>query len=287
VTSTSRRAVLGGGLAAGVVGLAGCGGSPREEPRGARRVRYGADPSQHADLRRPARGVRDRGLTVALLHGGYWLSAYGADLMEPLARRLAGLGVTTWNLEYRRVGSGGGWPATFEDVAAGLDALADQDVPRTTVLLGHSAGGHLAGWAASRTAQTPGGAARVPLVRVLSLAGVLDLTAAAAQSPSAGPVAALMGGTPDQQPERYRQGDPTLLVPASCPVIAVRATDDRVVDPAQSPAYVAAAREAGGEATLVEVPGDHFAMIDPGSTAGRQVVRLALDGDTRSVPKPG
>ena len=92
---------------------------------------------------------------VVVIHGGYWRSQYGAELGEPLARDLAAHGMAAWNLEYRRAGNGGGWPHTFEDILAGIDQLADLagthalDLGRV-VALGHSAGGHLAVWAAGR-----------------------------------------------------------------------------------------------------------------------------------------
>ena len=93
--------------------------------------------------------------TVVLLHGGYWLPQYGLDLMEPLADRFTELGFATWNVEYRRVGAGGGFPATLTDVAAAVDRLAGpgcrQGSPSRSSCVGHSAGGHLAAWAASRT----------------------------------------------------------------------------------------------------------------------------------------
>ncbi len=96
---------------------------------------------------------------AVLLHGGYWRARWGRDLMDGLAADLAARGFAAWNLEYRRVGAGGGWPATFDDVAAGLDAVADLDGvdPGRVAVVGHSAGGHLALWLASRTrASAPG-----------------------------------------------------------------------------------------------------------------------------------
>ncbi|HEY8858117.1 MAG TPA: alpha/beta hydrolase, partial [Gaiellales bacterium] len=113
--------------------------------------RYGADQSQVADLHTPAAG---EGWPVAVvLHGGFWRERYDRTLMEPLCADLAESGWAAWNLEYRRVGGGGGWPATFDDVAAGIDHLAAVAAPldrARVVTIGHSAGGHLALWAASR-----------------------------------------------------------------------------------------------------------------------------------------
>jgi acetyl esterase/lipase len=246
-----------------------------------RRIRYGeADDAQFADLRMPE---DDPLATVVLLHGGYWLPQYGLDLMDPLATTLTGLGYATWNVEYRRTSAGGGFPNTLTDVAAAVDRLAGPGLPTglsdTVVLLGHSAGGHLAAWAASRRSTTPGGAAKVPLTGMISLSGVLELTEAASDPPSSEPVIAFMGGTPTQAPARYPLADPSRLVPASCPVWAVHAEDDVVVSASQSSGYVQRARAAGGRAELVSVPGDHFTLIDPSSQAFPTVKRLV--GDAR------
>jgi acetyl esterase/lipase len=222
-------------------------------------VHYGTDHQQYADLRRPH--GRARG-TVVLLHGGYWQAAFGAALMTPMAERLTEQGYVTWNVEYRRVGTGGGYPATLEDVATAIDHLEAQHLPPAMVV-GHSAGGHLAVWAASRTARTPGGAPRVALRSAVSLSGVLDLTTAALEPGPSAPTIAFMGGTPDQAPGRYAVADPRLLVPATCPVTACQADRDQVVPPDQARRYVAADTAAGGHATFRSLRGDHFAIIDP------------------------
>jgi acetyl esterase/lipase len=206
--------------------------------------------------------------TVVLLHGGYWLPEYGLELMEPLARRLTELGYATWNVEYRRTGAGGGFPTTLTDVAAAVDRLDGKALPagiaEDVVLLGHSAGGQLAVWAASRTAATPGGEPRLRPRGAISLAGVLDLVLAGSGSASA-QVSAFMGSTPQGSPRTYALADPTQLVPAGCPVWAVHAADDQTVPPEQSASYVASARAAHAVVERVVVPGDHFAIIDPGA----------------------
>lgn len=230
---------------------------------------YGEDPSQYADLHLPAgtpRGV------VVVIHGGFWKSAYNAqDLGSPLAADLAGRGWAAWNLEYRRVGDGqgggGGTPTTFDDVAAGIDLLADVapglDLDLATVVtLGHSAGGHLATWAAARGRYD--WPQRVPVTHVISQAGVLDLRAAAADGLGAGAVEALLGHPPTEADARY---DPAQQLPLDVPVWCVHGTADANVPLTQSTSYVERATAAGDEAVLVEVDGDHFVVIDPGSPA--------------------
>lgn len=289
VPRPTRRGLLGAGVGLGALaGLAGCGAtgssgtSPGASSAGAAsggadpevdRVFYGSDRDhQFVDVRRPT--GRTLG-TVALIHGGYWQAGYGLDLMNALATRFTELGHVTWNVEYRSVGAGGGWPTTFTDVAAALDRIPrESGVPREVVLLGHSAGGHLAGWAASRSARTPGGAPTLTPRSAISLSGLLDLSAAATAPESAGPTRALMGGTPAQQPERYALGDPALLVPAACPVVAVQATQETVIPTDQSASYAAKARAAGGRVTEVALEGDHFTLIDPTHPSFARLQRL-------------
>ncbi|MCW2865996.1 MAG: alpha/beta hydrolase [Marmoricola sp.] len=296
-TGPTRRTVLRAGLvlpAAGVLGAAAaCGPSsggraagPTTAPassaspaRGTQRLFYGPDHDQQLlDVRRPTGAPgpsAPSARTVVLVHGGYWQSSYGLDLMVPLAERLTSRGHVTVNVEYRRVGSGGGWPATFTDVAAALDLVSRRDdLPREVVVVGHSAGGHLAAWAASRTGRTPGGAPAGRLLRALSLSGLLDLTAAAAAPESGGATRSLMGGGPEEHPERYRLGDPALLTPATCPVVAVQAADERVIPTDQAADYVRVATRAAGRASAVTVPGDHFTLIDPDSAAWRRIQGL-------------
>jgi acetyl esterase/lipase len=102
---------------------------------------YGDDPNQVGDLRLPT-GEGPYPVAV-LLHGGFWRERYRREIMDRLAADLTARGWATWNLEYRRMGaSGGGWPATLDDVAAGIDALVDQpvDLERVTVI-GHKQSG--------------------------------------------------------------------------------------------------------------------------------------------------
>src|SRR5207244_5343392 len=119
-------------------------------------------------------------------------------------------GYVAWNIEYRRVGQeGGGWPGTFDDVAAAADALAD--IPeidqRRLVAVGHSAGGHLALWLASRTA------VRVRLRGAVSQAGVADLEQAHADDLGSGAVASFLGGSPSDLPDRYAEASPAARIP--------------------------------------------------------------------------
>lgn len=243
-----------------------------QEEDGVETITYGADPSQFAELTRPtgtSAGV------VVVIHGGFWRSQYDLSLGRPLAASLAAEGWTAYNVEYRRVGNGGGWPQTFDDIASAIDRLADVgDVDTARVVtLGHSAGGHLAVWAAGRPRLT-GSAWADPAVTVtaaISQAGVLDLTAATAEDLGGGAVQRFMGGTVD---DRYAQADPMALVPLDVPVRCVHGTSDDTVPLSQSVDYVARAKAAGGDTELTEVEGDHFIVIDPSSQAWAGTLEL-------------
>jgi acetyl esterase/lipase len=263
-------------------------------------VSYGPDRSQRADLHLPAeRGhVVGGHRVIVLIHGGSWTARYGRTVMRGLAGDLRRRGWAVWNIEYRRVGNGGGWPATFDDVAAAIDHLPELDAPldleRVTVL-GHSAGGHLALWAAGRErlpAGAPGhiaGEPRVRVERVVAQAGVCDL-ADAYRRWGGGAVRALMGGSPEELPERYAAGDPMRLLPLSMPALLVHGTLDETVSVKLSRRYERAARAAGSQVDLVEVPGEagrHRAHIDPRGAAWAEVTRrLPAPGSFEASPRP-
>ncbi len=221
------------------------------------RSEYGAHHAQFGELYRPTEATYAG--TVVIVHGGFWRAKYGLALGRPLANDLAARGYVAWNLEYRRVGDGGGWPATFDDIAQGIDHLSTLDVDTSGVVaVGHSAGGHLAVWAAGRSTPT------VRLTGAVSQAGVLDLAVAQDTGVGAGAAADLLGGTPAEVPDRYRLADPIQRLPLEVPVLCVHAQGDVNVPIAQSTAYV---RAAGGSAALREVAGDHFTLIDPTTPA--------------------
>ena len=263
-----RRTLLALGMWGAVGSLAAACGAPPARA-GDRRVAYGEDASQYADLYLPAgtpRGV------VVVVHGGYWMSGYDATLGAPLAASLADEGWAAWNLEYRRVGNGGGVPATLDDVAAGIDALTGTGLDLTTVLaLGHSAGGQLAAWSAARGRFDRWSPVRVPVTGVLSQAGVLDLRGGAAAGLGGGAVQAFVGGPPGPEV------DPLQQVPLDVPVRCVHGRSDSIVPLSQSSTYVDAAREAGADASLTEVDGDHFAVIDPTSPAWATQLELLAE----------
>lgn len=241
---------------------------------------YGADRSQRGDLHLPVTDGPHR--VIVLIHGGSWRKRYGRRVMRAIAADLVRRGWAVWNIEYRRIGGGGGWPDTFADVAAAIDRLdglhPSLDMKRVDVL-GHSAGGHLALWAAGREGLPPGapgafaGRPRVPLRRAISLAGVCDLTGAYADW-HGGAVRELMGGSPERLPERYAVADPLRRVPLGLPVLLVHGVLDETVSVRLSRRYAEAAVAAGGEVEIVEIEGEagrHRAFVYPEGQAWAHV----------------
>jgi acetyl esterase/lipase len=231
---------------------------------------YGPHPSQLAELFLPA-GTGPHPVAI-VVHGGYWRAQYDRSLMEGLCGDLVTHGVAAWNIEYRRVGAGGGWPVTFLDVAAGVDLVADLDsidLSRVAAV-GHSAGGQLAFWAAARPtlpADAPGSAPRVSITAAVSQAGVLDLTLAAGLMPSATPTKALLGD-PGEHFERYVLASPRERLPLGIPQLVLHGERDDTVSIRISTSYAAAAHEAGDPCELVVLSHvGHFEHIDAGEEA--------------------
>jgi acetyl esterase/lipase len=243
---------------------------------------YGPLPEQVLDLRLPSGPART---LVVLVHGGFWRAEYDRTHTGPLADALARAGYAVAVPEYRRVGSpGGGWPGTFDDIAAFTDALDGIGAgyglrPGRTVLVGHSAGGHLALWAAARHRLPEGspwrGAWRPD--GVVSLAGCASLGLCDALDLDHGATSGLLGGRAAEVPDRYALADPAALLPLGVPVTLLHGLRDVNVPPEVSRDYAARAERAGDPVRLVEMPElEHFAVIDPDSAAWPQLL-AAID----------
>lgn len=272
--------------------------------RAVRTIAYGPEFSQAGELYLPA--GEGPFPTVVLIHGGWWTAMFDRRQVVPLAEDLVSRGFAVWNIDYRSIGEpGGGWPGTFEDVAAAVDAVADLDPAIDTsrvMIVGHSAGGHLATWTAHRSVLpdgVPGAHPRVRLLGAVTLAGILDLVAADkaklgtvladldAEQPAGAPepsrpdlwagVAAevgdgimplLLGGHVAEYGDRYASASPTLLRDGGVPVLVVHGTTDDVIPAAYGRAYTEAAESKGADVSFVPSPGTgHFGVIDPNGYA--------------------
>ncbi|MEV6899515.1 alpha/beta fold hydrolase [Amycolatopsis sp. NPDC051372] len=271
-----------------------------DDPAGARvrTIAYGPSPSQVGELYLPE-GAGPFPVVV-LAHGGFWTALYDRRQMTRLADDLLARGYAVWNVEYRRLGEpGGGWPGTFTDFAAAVDAVATLDpaldVSRV-VLVGHSTGGQLSAWAAGRSdlpAGAPGADPKVTPGAVVSLAGVLDLRGAAharlgreladpdLPAPAGAPVEAdpayvpavaalagdglvpaLLGGTPATAPDRYALATPA---DTGVPLLVVHGDADEIIPAAQ-------ARSPYAQETVNVTGGGHFEVIDPANPSWARVV---------------
>jgi len=236
-----------------------------------RTLHYGALEHQTGDLHLPDCPVR---AVVCLLHGGFWRMPYACQEMTPLADDLAGRGFAVWNIEYRRIGGGGGWPATFLDVSAAVDYLAEiadhgLDLPLGQLIVaGHSAGGHLALWSARRSGFPGINNVRVRVDAVAGLAPVADLAKAHSLAVGRNSVDEFLGGSPLSVEARYRVSSPRFLLPLRVRQLIIHGTEDDALPVSLSRAYVEAARQAGDSVAYVELEGaGHMDFLDTGTPA--------------------
>ncbi|GHE32855.1 hypothetical protein GCM10017673_39630 [Streptosporangium violaceochromogenes] len=225
--------------------------------RPARRVAYGEHPAQWAEARTP-RGAAGPAPVAVLVHGGYWRSVWGADLMDALCVDLADRGFAAWNVEYRSPDVHG-WAATVGDVARGL-ALASAGASGPVVVIGHSAGGQLALRAAADDRRA---------ALAVSLAGVLDLVEGDLRHLGSGAVAAALGGSAVELPQVYRRSSPLERLPLGVPQLVVQGDGDDLDLIDLNRRYARAAGESGDEVTYLELSGDHFDVIAPASPIWR------------------
>jgi acetyl esterase/lipase len=259
----------------------------RTRPPADHRVAYGEGPLHFGELRLPA-GPGPHPLAV-LIHGGCWRAQYDLGYMTHAAAALARAGIATWTIEFRRIGDeGGGWPGTFHDVARAADhvrELAARHPVDTTrvVLVGHSAGGHLALWLAARRnlpTDSPLHTADPVAVRgVVPLAGITDLRAYGAEPGNCNAaVPLLLGGTPEQVPDRYAQASPIELLPLGVPVRLVHGTLDPTVRIEQSERMATTARARGDDARVVPLAGGgHFDVVAPWAPAWSSVEAAVVE----------
>ncbi len=235
---------------------------------------YGEGLDRVADLRVPD-GTGPFPVAVTI-HGGFWRDVWMRDTMDGIAVDLCRRGWATWNIEYRRVGAGGGWPNTVEDVAAAIDKLAgfaaehSLDIDRV-ITVGHSAGGQLALWAAGReglTAGSAGAGPRVSVTAAVGLAPVADLVDGHRRGIGGGAVTDFLGRDPDDGPSRYAAASPSALLPLGVKQVIIHGDADNEVPVAMSESYARAAADAGDTVVFLQMTDiGHYEVLDPGSAA--------------------
>ena len=251
------------------------------------RIPYRKDaPDQFGDLRVPT-GPGPFPVAV-VVHGGWWRSMFALTYAGWMSEALTAAGVATWNIEYRRVGNGGGYPNTLYDVTAALGELrlisADYPLDLTRVVVtGHSAGGHVAGWLAARPTHRALDkfGEPFPLIGAVPVAGALDLKLVSELGVTdmvGSPVHDFLGGTAAEVPQNYALASPAQWLPAGIPVVAIHGSQDDVVPVEISRRYVSRAQAAGDPAKLIVLDGvEHFAPFDPSTNAGKTVRDTVLE----------
>ena len=198
-------------------------------------VRYGPHAENVGDFRSGGHGL------VVLIHGGFWRQEWQRDMTESLAVDLTGRGFNTWNIEYRRIGNGGGWPGSAHDVLMALDFVPQLrlEVERI-VVVGHSAGGHLALWAVGRS--------NTEISQVVAMAPITDLGRHDESGLYGAAEARFLLGS----------GAPPVSDPGDIKTLLVHGEDDRHV-PLEHSSELSVRR--GFD--LVTSPGGHFDLLDP------------------------
>ena len=251
------------------------------------RISYGADPAQVIDLFLPKR--RGPHPVVILIHGGCYLAEYeGLAQTSGIAADLARRGYAVWNVEYRKLGEpGAGYPGTFLDIAEAVDRIRTVApryhlYPRRVVAVGHSAGGHLALWAAAR-GKVPKSS---PLWRadplhihsVVSLGGIGDLEGQGhifAGACGAEPLPRIIGAASRAEP--YGDTSPAELLPSGARVVMISGDLDHVMPPPTGRAYVALLRKAGDAGEAIAIPNaSHFDVVMPMTAAWKVVVDAVI-----------
>ncbi|ORM38133.1 alpha/beta fold hydrolase [Williamsia sp. 1135] len=228
---------------------------------------------------------------VVLIHGGSWKSQLDAQTMRPYAIDLAKRGMAVYNIEYRRVGSGGGWPNTFTDVGNALDYVVelDKQYPQLTtddeLVVGHSAGAQLAMWAGTRNKLSKSDIGHDPKfrpTRVVSLAGPLDMVYAAHHGNDR--IVTALGGTPEQVPGRYASVDPVQNIDPTMPVVAIHGTADTLVPPILSERYIDEVERQNGIGDLVLADGeDHVSIVSSDRPVYGKILDIITDASGKTI----
>jgi acetyl esterase/lipase len=259
------------------------------QPPAPRTIAYGQGPLQQVELWKPeGKGTFP---VILMIHGGCWQTKVAkADIMHRLAAAFVAQGVAVWNVEYRGVDvAGGGYPGTFQDVAAAADLLRERGRhfeldPLHVVALGHSAGGHLALWLAGRHRiarnSTLWEERPLPLSGVVSIGGIPDIEDArtsAVEACGADTIDRLVGQSTSTHHDRYADTSPVSLAPLGVRQVMLSGAADMIAPPRFAQSYAAKVGAKGDTVSVATIPArGHFELIAPGTAAGDAVIAAAL-----------
>ena len=201
---------------------------------------------------------------MVLIHGGCWLNQYDIQHSFPLSTALAGAGYAVWSLEYRRSGDvGGGWPGTFEDVRKGIaytSMLKNYPVELDQmIIMGHSAGGHLALLASTEFENVEA---------VIGLAAITDIVEySRGENNCQAATIDFMGGAYEAYPAAYHAANPASKSPHDNSIL-LHGDADAIVPLEQS--------QISGVTTVMVAGAGHFDWVHPG-TAAFQVLLSTLE----------
>jgi acetyl esterase/lipase len=260
----------------------------RGAPVATKKIAYGSDPDQFAELWLPA--GRGPFPTVVMIHGGCWQESLpGVVLMSYLAEDMRKQGYAVWNIEYRRLGAkGAGYPGTFLDIASGVDYLRqihqmyNLDISHPFII-GHSAGGQLALWVAARSKFKSTSlfysANPFSFQAVITLAGINDLRAYRDNGPMAcggpGTIDQLIGAANRSNEDPYLNTSPAAMLPLKVQQVIISGAQDPIVPSHFGRDYAALAKASGDDVRVVEIENaGHFELIDPQSDAWKKIKEL-------------
>ena len=226
---------------------------------------YGNDALQYGLLWLPGTAVSPPYPLIVFVHGGCWLNAYDIRHSFPLSTALSQAGYAVWSLEYRRTGDvGGGWPGTYDDISAGLayaENLESYGVDtRDIILIGHSAGGHLALLAG--TTYTDASA----VIGLAAISNIVDYARGSNDCETATPQ--FMGGDYAELPDSYELANPTGKIP-HINTYLLQGTADEIVPLVQ-------AQLEGTRRILLDDAG-HMDWIHPGTKAFGLLLSIIQD----------
>lgn len=245
---------------------------------------YGKHAEQFGELYLPKKAELHP--VIILIHGGCWQAQYDLSTLGQLSKALTKIGYAVWNIEFRRLGNGGGFPITFEDVAMGADFLNTiaetyaLDLSKLTAM-GHSAGGHLALWLAGRH-HLPHSSklfseSAIKIQRVISLAGIPDLVAGVEQDICRGACQDLAGGLPHEVPEQYQLASPHHLLPLSIPHWHLVGALDSHVPASYLKPFIQKAKLQDNKVYFKVIPDiGHFEMVMPDTASWKHIKEALL-----------